>query len=615
MCGIAGWLNLKKDISQNQKIFDNMSKTIVNRGPDQGGLYISPNAVLLHRRLAVIDIDGGIQPMYKTCNNSEYIIVYNGELYNSTELKAELTENGMDFVTDSDTEIVLSAYIKWGKECPKHLNGIFAFAVYDKKSKSLFAARDRAGVKPFFYHYDYSSGSFIFGSEIKTVLAHPDVPRTVSRHGIGEIFLIGPGRTPGSSAFESIQELKPGESAVFDQNGLSKEFYWQLIAAEHTDTPDETAEKVRYLVTDSIKRQLVSDVPLSCFLSGGLDSSIISYIAASEYMKSGLRLSTYSVDYTDNDKYFTPTVFQPNSDDHYIDIMTNTVNSHHTKIVLDNNDVANALYDATLARDLPGMAEVDSSLLLFCREVKKNHTVVLSGECADEIFAGYPWYSNPEVLYADDFPWSGNTETKSKLIRKELLNFDPTDYVYSRYKETVNSAPKTGLESKFDSRIKEVTILNLKWFMQTLLDRKDRMSMACGLEVRVPFCDHRIMEYAYNIPGEIKMLNGREKGLLRKAFEGILPNEIIHRKKSPYPKSHNPIYVKNVTDKVRDILNTPSAPIWEVANKKFVREILDTSASAFSRPWYGQLMNFPQIMAYIYAINLWLDFYDINIVK
>ena len=252
------------------------------------------------------------------------------------------------------------------------------------------------------------------------------------------------------------------------------------------------------------------------------------------------------------------------------------------------------------------MAEVDSSLLLFCREVKKTHTVAVSGECADEIFGGYPWYSNPDVLFADDFPWSGNTETKSKLIGKKFLTFDPTEFVYQRYLETVKAAPKTGTESAIDSRIKEVTMLNLKWFMQTLLDRKDRMSMYSGLEVRVPFCDHRIMEYAYNIPWEIKALHGREKGLLRKAFEGILPDEIIKRKKSPYPKSHNPIYINSVIEKVKTVLDNNSAPIWEIANKAFVKEILDTEGSAFSRPWYGQLMNFPQIMAYIYSINVWL---------
>ncbi len=612
MCGIAGWVDFKKDISDNSRIFDAMSQTLERRGPDDAGAYISRNAVLLHRRLAVVDIENGKQPMYKSYAKNEYITVYNGELYNTEDIRAELSELGHKFTGHSDTEVLLTAYIEWKEKCVDKLNGIFAFAVFDKRKQSLFAARDRAGVKPFFFHkYD---GGLIFGSEIKTLLAHPDVKPRVNRLGLGEIFLIGPGRTPGASAFEEINELKPGECLTFDKNGFKIKKYWALKAAEHTDSFEETAERIRFLLKDSIKRQLVSDVPLCCFLSGGLDSSIISATAAEKYREEGEVLTTYSVDYTDNAKYFKANSFQPNSDDYYIDIMKDAIGSGHRKVILDNDDVASALYDATLARDLPGMADVDSSLLLFCREVKKTHTVAVSGECADEIFGGYPWYLNPDVLFADDFPWSGNTNLKAKLISKELLNFDPRDYVYGRYLDTINAAPKTGEESQIDSRIKEVTMLNLNWFMQTLLDRKDRMSMYSGLEVRVPFCDHRIIEYAYNIPWEIKAYKGREKGLLRKAFEELLPDEIIKRKKSPYPKSHHPRYIERVRQNVKELLNTPSAPIWEIANKETVKNLLETEAAEYTRPWYGQLMNFPQIMAYIYAINVWLDKYGVDIV-
>ena len=612
MCGIAGWVDFKKDISNNSRIFDAMSETLERRGPDDAGTYISRNVVLLHRRLAVVDIENGKQPMYKSYAKNEYITVYNGELYNTEDIRAELSELGYKFTGHSDTEVLLTAYIEWKEKCVDKLNGIFAFAVFDKKKQSLFAARDRAGVKPFFFHkYD---GGLIFGSEIKTLLAHPDVKPRVNRLGLGEIFLIGPGRTPGASAFEEINELKPGECLTFDKNGFKIKKYWALRAAEHTDSFEETAEKIRLLLKDSIKRQLVSDVPLCCFLSGGLDSSIISATAAEKYREEGEVLTTYSVDYTDNAKYFKANSFQPNSDDYYIDIMKDAIGSRHRKVILDNDDVASALYDATLARDLPGMADVDSSLLLFCREVKKTHTVAVSGECADEIFGGYPWYLNPDVLFADDFPWSGNTNLKAKLISKELLNFDPVDYVYGRYLDTIKAAPKTGEESPIDSRIKEVTMLNLNWFMQTLLDRKDRMSMYSGLEVRVPFCDHRIIEYAYNIPWEIKAYKGREKGLLRKAFEELLPDEIIKRKKSPYPKSHHPRYIERVRQNVKELLNAPSAPIWEIANKETVKNLLETEAAEYTRPWYGQLMNFPQIMAYIYAINVWLDKYGVDIV-
>lgn len=611
MCGIAGWVDFKNDISDNMRVFDAMSETLSRRGPDDVGAYISKNAVLLHRRLAVVDIENGKQPMYKTYAKCEYVAVYNGELYNTDEVRDELLQKGYKFCGHSDTEVLLTSYIEWKEECVNKLNGIFAFAVFDKKRQKLFAARDRAGVKPFFFHkYD---GGIIFGSEIKTLLAHPKVSSAVNGDGIAEVFLIGPGRTPGASAFKDVEELNPGEYAVLDKDSFRKEYYWSIKAAEHKDSFDDTIYNVRELLKDSIHRQLVSDVPLCCFLSGGLDSSIISAVAAEKFKEKGETLTTYSVDYTENEKYFKSSVFQPNSDDYFIDIMSGDIKSEHNKIILNNETVADALFDATLARDLPGMADVDSSLLLFCREVKKNHTVAVSGECADEIFGGYPWYSNPEALYADDFPWSGNTELKAQIIKDGLLLCDPTEYVKSRYEETIKSAPKTGNETPLDSRIKEVTMLNLKWFMQTLLDRKDRMSMYSGLEVRVPFCDHRIMEYVYNIPWKFKAYKGREKGLLRKAFEGILPDEIIKRKKSPYPKSHHPKYIESVKRKVEALLENSSAPIWEIVRAEKVKSLLETEAAEYTRPWYGQLMNFPQIMAYIYAINVWLEVYKVNI--
>lgn len=612
MCGIAGWIDFNSNISDNEQVFSAMSDTLARRGPDEYGIYISPNAALMHRRLAVVDIENGKQPMYKKALDKEYIIVYNGELYNTEDIRSELKALGHKFNGHSDTEVLLTSYLEWGDNCLAKLNGIFAFAVYEKTSRTLFVARDRAGVKPLFFHkYD---GGFIFGSEIKTLLANPKVSSKVNRFGIGEIFLIGPGRTPGASAFCDIQELKPGECATFTPENFSVRTYWSLTASEHTDSFEETTERLRSLVISSVKQQLVSDVPLCCFLSGGLDSSIISAVAAEEYGLSGKALTTYSVDYTDNEKYFKASVFQPNSDDYYINIMKEALNTDHKKVILDNGDVANAVFDATLARDLPGMADVDSSLLLFCNEVKKTHTVALSGECADEIFGGYPWYLNREILFSDDFPWSGNTKLKSKLISDTILTYDPSEYVYERYLETIRSAPKTGTENKIDSRIKEVTMLNLKWFMQTLLDRKDRMSMYNGLEVRVPFCDHRIMEYAYNIPWEFKAYKNREKGLLRKAFDGILPDEIIKRKKSPYPKSHNPIYINRVIYYMKELLNDTSAPIWEIAKRDEVSSLLETEGAAFTRPWYGQLMNFPQIMAYLYAINVWLVSYNVDII-
>lgn len=615
MCGIAGFVNYKRGFKdEDRQVLFNMGEALNRRGPDDKGAYVADCLGLTHRRLAVIDPENGRQPMVKLINNNTYVICYNGELYNTEEIRTELCLLGYEFDGRSDTEVLLTAYIQWGTECVKKLNGIFAFAVYDKRLRQLFFARDGGGVKPFFY--SLMGTEFIFGSEIKALLKHPSVSSDVDRSGIGEIFLIGPGRTPGTTAFRDIKELKPGCCGIFSEDsGIKIWQYWSLHAYEHTDSLSDTVYTLKTLICDSIKRQLISDVPLCTFLSGGLDSSIISWVAAEEFKKSGRgALTTYSVDYKDNDKYFKKTFYQPTDDKYFIDLMSGAIGSEHKTVVLDNDMVADALRDSTLARDLPGMADVESSLLLFCKEVKKTHTVVLSGECADEIFGGYPWFTNKEMLAQADFPWSGNTKIKAELIRDEYMSFDPEEYVFERYMNTVRSTPKTGSETPADARIKEITMLNIQWFMQTLLSRKDHSSMYSGLEVRVPFCDLRILEYAYNIPWEMKGYAGREKGLLRKAFSDMLPHEIVYRKKSPYPKSHNPIYTKNVEGKIEAILADKNSPILEIVKAHKLRELIDTKTGMFSKPWYGQLMNYPQILAYMYMINVWLKEYEVNIV-
>lgn len=614
MCGIAGFADFETDVRKYERTINAMSDALKRRGPDEKGEYVAEHIALIHRRLAIVDIENGKQPMRRNTGGGEYVLIYNGELYNTAELRRELTGLGYEFEGHSDTEILLLSYIEWGIGCLKKLNGIFAFAVYDKRDEKIVLARDGGGVKPLFYHYDEARNTLVFGSEIKALLKHPDISSRVDKYGVAEVFLIGPGRTPGGTAFIDIDEIKPGHYAEFSRDGFYIKPFWELSAREHTDSADDTIEKVRYLVEDAVRRQLNSDVPLCTLLSGGLDSSIITKVASDKFKNESKTLNTYSVTYTDNEKYFTKSFYQPTGDDAFINIMSEFTGSNHTVVTLDNDEVGDALFDSTIARDLPGMADIESSMLLLFREIRKKFKVALSGECADEIFGGYPWYTNKEMLNAADFPWSGNTEIKAGLINEKYTTFDPTEYVNSRYRETIASAPMTGYESGIDRRIKEVSVLNFKWFMQTLLDRKDRTSMYNGLEVRVPFCDLRIMEYVYNIPWEIKAYSGREKGLLRKAFSGILPDEIIYRKKSPYPKSHNPVYLNNVKAKVEKILADKNSPLLEIVDAKKLRELIDTEAGMFNKPWYGQLMNFPQILGYMYMIDVWLREYNVDIV-
>lgn len=585
------------------------------RGPDDRGSFSPKDApnhaplTLYHTRLSVIDPDGGKQPMlFYDGETIPYAIVYNGELYNTPELKAELIRRGHTFLTHTDTEVVLHSYIEWKEKCLERMNGIFAFAVWDAPERKLFLARDRMGVKPLFFIHDPER--FIFASEIKTLFAFPNVNACLDSSGIAELMLLGPGRTPGCGVFKGVRELAPAEYAVLDAGGqLHIHRYWKLTAHPHDLPFSETKAAVSALVRDAIRRQLVSDVPIGTFLSGGLDSSLISSAACDFLKEEGKHLTTFSVDYRDNDRYFRPGKFQPQSDSGFIPLMQRFLSekdplcSHHL-ITLDTPALADALSDAVDARDLPGMADIDSSLLLFCKEIRREVTVALSGECADELFGGYPWYRDPEIREKAGFPWAQTTGWRSSFIRPEILSdLDPEQFMSVREKQTLSDTDTLPTDSPLERRMRQMMRLNTDWFMQTLLDRKDRMSMYWGLEVRVPFCDYRIAEYLYNVPWEQKEWGGYEKGLLRKAVEDLLPPEVLWRKKSPYPKTHHPGYRAAVSRLLREILSDYDPPLLRLVRRKALEQLL-TDDSAI--PWYGQLMTAPQTIAYMVQLNDWL---------
>ncbi len=609
MCGIAGLMSSVKSMEYKEGIAPKMLKTLLNRGPDEGGVYIDEEALLVHRRLAVVDIENGKQPMHYCRGNEHYVLVYNGELYNTEEVKRELENCGYEFKSHSDTEVVLKAYAHFKENCAEKFNGIFAFAVYECHSKKLFLCRDRIGVKPLFYCH--KGGELSFGSEIKSVLSSGLATSTVNEQGLYEIFFLGPARTSGVGVFKDIEEIRPGEYGVFSDGRFYKKQYFEIKAKEHPHNEAQTIEYTKWLIEDAIKRQLVSDVPLCTFLSGGLDSSIITNCASKAALEKGERIHSYSVEYRDNEKYFKKSLFQPNRDYEYINLMSKHATTWHHEVIIDNALLADALTSATLARDLPGMADVDSSLLLFCKEVKNKFTVALSGECADELFGGYPWYHREEILFEDTFPWSRSQDIRESILKKNVLK-NGKEYVRGRYLDTISKTDKLPTDSKLEGRMREMFMLNFNWFMQCLLDRKDRMSMYSGLEVRVPFCDYRIVEYAYNMPWSLKAFKGREKGIVRKAFENDLPEEIVYRKKSPYPKTHNPFYFETVCAKVRGVLNKKNQ-LTELLSKEGIKNIMENPES-IKDPWYGQLMRSPQILAYIIQLDAWFEEYNVEIV-
>ncbi|XRG79270.1 asparagine synthase (glutamine-hydrolyzing) [Rossellomorea sp. GAMAL-10_SWC] len=613
MCGITGWADFQKDLSNVNSVTKKMAETLSKRGPDDTNIWTSNHCSFGHKRLVVVDPVGGKQPMRKTKGNSTYTLCYNGELYNTEDIRKELLKRGYTFQGHSDTEVLLTSYIEWKEACVDKFNGIFAFAIWDEEKESLFIARDRLGVKPLFYKEDYKR--LLFASEVKAILANPGVKAELTEEGLSEVFGLGPSRTPGNGVFDGIKELRGGHAMTFSRNGLKIWKYWDVKSDIHTDSVDETIEKVRFYVEDAIVRQLVSDVPLCTFLSGGVDSSTITAIAANHYAKEGKgQLTTYSIDYEENDKYFTSSVFQPNSDAPWIELMSSTFNTNHQRCVITNEELVQYLDEATECRDLPGMADVDSSLLWFCQKIKQNFVVGLSGECADEIFGGYPWFHREDDLNRPAFPWMRSTELRQKLLKEnwsKKLNL--AQYVQDRYNETVKETPILEGESPLEAKRRQLFYLNRQWFMSQLLDRKDRMSMGASLEVRVPFADHRLVEYVWNIPWELKMYGDREKGILRKSLEGLLPDDILYRKKSPYPKTHNPVYTKLVVQKLKEALKDKSSALYEFLDKEQLNSLVESEGKAFQVPWYGQLMSGPQLLAHLYQIHVWFKKFNINV--
>ena len=609
MCGIGGFVDYERDARRGGPILHGMKRTLTPRGPDAEGTYFDEDAALVHRRLIVIDPEGGKQPMHSPDRNT--IIIYNGELYNTPELRTELMSRGHEFVGHSDTEVLLHAYLEWKTDAFSRLNGIFAFALWEKRERRLTLCRDRLGVKPLFFAP--IRNGLTFGSTIDTVLCHPEIEPVIDEDGLRTLLLLGPARPPESGVFRQIKSLLPGHFAVLTPENFTDHVYWQLEAHEHEDDLPTTIERTHTLICDAARRQLVSDVPLACFLSGGLDSSILSMLAAKDYAARGETLHTWSVDYRDNDKYFTKSIFQPNSDDSYIDQMVDFLGTHHHRVVLEPEALCAALLPATDARALPGMADVDSSLLLFCAAVKRGGTTVcLSGECADELFGGYPWYHREEILFEDTFPWSRSVGLRLGLLTPDAVR-NGEEFVRQHYRDTCDRAPKLSSDDKKAARMREMFVLNLDWFMATLLDRKDRMSMYSGLEVRVPFCDHRIVEYAYNMPWDFKSLEGREKGIVRRAFADELPKEIVYRKKSPYPKTFHPVYTRLCADYVRRIFEDNTSVTASLFDRNAVQKLMQRPES-LAEPWFGQLMRTPQIFAYIIQLDRWFRHYHVKIV-
>lgn len=615
MCGISGFFQTKQDFLKKRKfyegILDSMNLALRRRGPDDRGTFLSSHFGLAHVRLSIVDLVTGHQPILKKADGRTWGIVYNGELYNTDELREELKALGHSFDTASDTEVILCAYLEYGPGFVEKLNGIFAIAIMDETSRKLMLYRDRAGVKPLFY--GISDETVVFSSEIKGLFCFPGLSPVLDRDGLNQIFSIGPARTGGNGVFQGVKEVLPGHFLICSDEGIRQECYWKLESHDHEDSYEETVEKTAFLVEDSIRRQMVSDVPICTFLSGGVDSSLVSSVCARELKKKNRQLMTFSFDFVGNQENFRANAFQPSQDRPFVEQMAAYLDSDHHYLECSTEDQAKLLKDSVLAHDLPAMADVDSSMLYFCSRVRPFCKVALTGECADEIFGGYPWFHREDCLKARTFPWTMDLKARQVLLKDEFLReLKMEEYVRQTYEASLAQVPSLPGESAQEARRREISYLNFKWFMQTLLNRMDRTSMYSGLEARVPFADHRIIEYLWNVPWEMKARDGMVKHLLRQAGRGRLPDEILFRRKSPYPKTYDKGYETLLAGKVRKIMEDSSSPVLRFLDKEKT-ELFLSSPSDYGRPWYGQLMAAPQMMAYVIQIDFWMREYQISV--
>ena len=420
MCGIAGFSSYEEDYGicrgKWEEILETMNQVQKRRGPDEDGIFLDAHCGMAHVRLCILDLKRGQQPMSRHSQGRTCTICFNGEIYNMKALRKELEAEGAIFQSDSDTEVFLVGYMLHGENFVKRINGVFGAALWDSEKETLFLFRDRAGVKPLFYT-KYRE-TLVYASELKGILSYPGMEAVADTDTLCEIFALGPAKTYGKGVLKDIYEVLPGHYLVFHKGKIRDICYWKLESHVQEASFEETVEKTSWLIEDAVKLQMLSDVPVSTFLSGGVDSSLVTAICAKELKKQGKTLRTFSFDFEGNRKYFKANRFQPSQDRPWVEKMVEFCQSEHTFLECDNIQLLDYLYKAVDARDLPCMADVESSMLYFCSKVAEKNKVALTGECADEIFGGYPWFHNSKAFETRTSLVFGYEGTADALIRR-----------------------------------------------------------------------------------------------------------------------------------------------------------------------------------------------------
>ncbi|WP_067722295.1 asparagine synthase (glutamine-hydrolyzing) [Nocardia yamanashiensis] len=611
MGGIAGWIAFDSDLTRKPETIAAMTAAVAHRGPDGSGTYVRRHVALGHRRLAVVDPVGSAQPMRADTPAGEVVLVYSGEIYNCPELRTELTALGHSFDSSGDTEVLLRGYLQWGDAVVDHLNGMFAFAIWDERVEKLVIARDRMGVKPL-YFYPTPDGVLI-GSEPKVILAHPLVRKVIDTDSLRELFAIT--KPPGWAIWKGMAEVRPGTMITVDRRGLHSRTYWKLTPQVHTDDQQTTVARVRELLEDIVDRQLRADVPVSVPLSGGLDSSVVTALAAARLDAQGRKLRTFSANYQRQESIFTPDELRDNPDSPFVREMADLLRTVHTDVMVDvaEHSAPDARRAIVGAADVPlALADLDSSLYLFLKSVRAESTVALAGTVADELFGGYRWFFDEESVQADTFAWLAYRSAYSGDRLAELAphmraRLDVPGFIHDQYKAAVGEVEQLGDETPVERRMREMCHIHLTRLGRIHLFRMSRASMALGLEVREPFCDHRLVEYVYNTPWAMKSFDGREKSILRHATADLLPESVLWRTKSPYPSTQDPRYAEAMQRQLRGLLAQPDNAVFEFFDRQWVQDGVDVAPDRMPgnvRAGLDRVLN----------LNQWLELYQPEIV-
>ena len=526
-----------------------------------------------------------------------------GHIRNAAALRRELGPS----TAATFSELLLQAYRAWGEDCVRRVEGPCALIVIDQEHDCLLLSRDRMGEVPFYY--SIRGGEVLFGSHPAPLL-RLGVLAEVDSSGLCEVFGLGPARTPGKTPYRDLLALEPGHMLTVQSGRAKVRAYFELTACEHTDSLPDTIEAVRSLLA-----QAVADAaPLepAAMLSGGLDSCALTALLARQTDRP---VVTYSVDYEGNEQFFKGGSYQPEQDAPYVELAAQAIGTRHERIVLPVEALAQSLDAAMAARGFPGMADIDSSLYLFAGEIAKSHRYALSGECADEVFGGYPWFHREALIHADCFPWSGSLPLRQRILRPEIAQkLHVEEYVRDTYARELAQAPRLSGECPLDERLRALQALCFRYFMTNLQERAVCMCNSFDLQVLTPFCDERLVQYVFNVPWSIKNTGGMEKGLLRAAMEGVLPDKLRLRRKSPYPKTYHPLYAQAIRGRVQALLADSQAPLWQLADPQTVRSLAEGPLSPQETPWFGQLMAGPQMLAYLLQVDSWLRRYRVVIV-